>query len=59
MSDTLWWIVSIIGPVAMLLVLVWLVSRGKSQGTNSTTYQGTKAEYADEERRRREGTEDL
>ena len=31
----------------------------RSSGTDRTTYEGTKQEYAEEEKRRREGTDDL
>jgi hypothetical protein len=59
MADFWWWVMDIILPVILLIALVWLVFLRRSNRTNRTTYEGTKAEYADEERRRREGTEDL
>ena len=59
MPDTFWSIMNIVGPVILLIALVWLVFRGRSRGTDRTTYEGTKEEYADEERRRREGTDGL
>ncbi|HET7316439.1 MAG TPA: hypothetical protein VFI88_03315 [Sphingomicrobium sp.] len=59
MADFWWWVMDIILPVILLIALVWLVFLRRSNRTNRKTYEGTKAEYADEERRRREGTEDL
>lgn len=59
MSDILWWIVTIIGPLVLLIVLVWLVMRRGSSRTTERTEQATHDEYVDEEIRRREGTEDL
>lgn len=59
MPETLWWIMSIIGPVILLIALVWIVFRGRSRGSHRATYEATKDEYADEERRRREGTDGL
>ena len=59
MADTLWWIISIIGPVVLLIVLVWLVFLRKSGGTDETTFKATKDRYAEEEQRRRDGTDDL
>jgi uncharacterized protein (TIGR03382 family) len=55
----MWWLIDIILPVILLIALVWLVFRRRSSGTDRTTYEGTKQEYAEEEKRRREGTDDL
>jgi hypothetical protein len=38
---------------------VWLVFLRRSPGTSKETYEATKEEYADEEERRRKGTDDL
>lgn len=60
MDDVWWWIMDIIGPAVLLILLIWLVVRQRSKKVDrETTYKGTKAEYADEERRRREGTDGL
>jgi hypothetical protein len=59
MASAMWWLMDVIGPVVLLIILVWLVFLRKSKGTDRTTYEGTKREYAEEERRRREGTDDL
>jgi uncharacterized protein (TIGR03382 family) len=59
MANAMWWLIDIILPVILLIALVWLVFRRRSSGTDRTTYEGTKQEYAEEEKRRREGTDDL
>ena len=59
MDEVWWWIMDVVGPVILLIALVWLVFLRRSNRTDETTYKGTKAEYADEELRRREGTDDL
>ena len=59
MGVTQWWIIDIIGPAILLIVLVWLVMRRRSTGKSDRTEQATRDLYADEERRRREGTDDL
>ncbi len=59
MANAMWWLMDVILPVILLIALVWLVFLRKSKGTSRTTYEGTKREYAEEEKRRREGTDDL
>lgn len=61
MEEVWWWIMDIIGPAVLLILLIWLVFRQRAKGKadRETTYKATKAEYADEERRRREGTDGL
>jgi hypothetical protein len=64
MDETLWSLMTIIGPAILLILLIWLVMRsrrGKYQTTDTTaqTEAGTRAEYADEEQRRRDGTDGL
>ena len=64
MDETLWTLMTIIGPLILLGLLVWLAlrsRRGSNQTTDTTarTEQATRAEYADEEQRRREGTDGL
>jgi preprotein translocase subunit SecG len=49
----------IILPVVLLLALIWLVFLRRSKGSDKTTYDATKAGYAEEEERRREGTDGL
>ena len=59
MDETLWGIINILGPVILLIVLVWLVLRGRSSGKSGRTEQATHDLYQEEEQRRREGTDDL
>lgn len=59
MDQAQWWLIDIILPVVLLIALVWLVFLRRSNRTDRTTYEATKDEYAEEERRRREGTDDL
>ena len=64
MDETLWALMNIIGPAILLILLIWLVlrsRRGKNQTVDTTaqTEAGTRAEYADEEQRRRDGTDGL
>ena len=63
-DETLWVLMNIIGPAILLILLVWLVlrsRRGKNQTVDTTveTEAATRDEYADEERRRRDGTDGL
>ena len=51
--------VEIIGPVILLIVLVWLGMKRGSTGKAGRTEQATDELYRDEENRRREGTDDL
>ena len=53
------WIMEIIGPAILLIVLVWLVMKRRSTGKSGRTEQATDQLYAQEEERRREGTDDL
>jgi len=61
MDETLLGLMEIVGPIILLVILVWVVlrnRRAKSEAPMSVTEQATRDEYADEERRRREGTDD-
>ena len=49
----------IIGPAILLIVLIWLVMRNRSNRTDDRTEAGTREVYREEETRRREGTDDL
>jgi hypothetical protein len=51
------WVVEIIGPAILLIVLIWLVMRRGSTGKTGRTEQATREGYAEEEVRRREGTD--
>ena len=64
MDETLWGIANIVGPIILLVALVWLVmrSRRRPNQTTDTTEQTERATdrlYKEEEQRRREGTDDL
>jgi len=49
----------IVLPAILLIVLIWLVMRVRSNGTDSRTEAGTRDLYREEEERRREGTDKL
>ena len=59
MDEGSWWIIDILGPAVLLIVLIWLVMRRRSTGKTGRTEQATRDLYAEEEQRRREGTDDL
>ena len=64
MDETLWGMTNILGPAILLVLLVWLVIRTRRKNnlptdTTVETEQATRARYADEETRRREGTDGL
>ena len=59
MDQANWWIIDVLGPVILLIVLVWLVMRRRSSGKTGRTEQATRELYAEEEQRRREGTDKL
>jgi hypothetical protein len=52
-----WWIIDIVGPAILLIVLIWLVMRRGSTGKAGRTEQATREGYAEEEGRRREGSD--
>ncbi len=59
MDETLLGIMEILGPIILLVALLWLVIRGRSNGKSGRTEQATGELYAQEEKRRHEGTDDL
>jgi hypothetical protein len=59
MGESMWWLMDIVLPAVLVVGLLWLVLQRRSNKTNATTEAGTRAEYEDEERRRREGTDGL
>jgi hypothetical protein len=59
MSHANWWVIDVVAPAILLIVLVWLVMRRRSTGKTGRTEQATRDLYAEEEQRRREGTDDL
>lgn len=52
-----WWLIDIVGPAILLIALIWLVMRRSSNRSSSRTEAGTRNLYAEEEKRRREGTD--
>lgn len=59
MTNAMWWLMDVILPVALLIALVLLVFLRRSKGTSAETERGTRENYADEDKRRREGTDGL
>jgi hypothetical protein len=63
MDESLWGIINILGPVLLLIVLIWLVMRNRSSRSETDrnadvrTEQATHNLYEEEEVRRREGTD--
>jgi hypothetical protein len=57
MDETTLWILEIIAPAVLLIVLIWLIMKRRSTGKTGRSEQATHQLYADEERRRREGTD--
>jgi hypothetical protein len=52
----------IVGPAILLIVLIWLVIRvrgGRDNAANRRAEEGTRELYAEEDERRREGTDEL
>ena len=59
MDGSLLGIIEILGPVLLLIALVWLVMRRGATGKADRTEQATHELYEDEDVRRREGTDGL
>ncbi len=64
MDETLWGLTNILGPAILLILLIWLVMRTRRKNnlptdTTPETEQGTRTKYAEEEQRRRDGTDGL
>ena len=64
MDETLWALMNIVGPAILLLLLLWLVLRGRrtrrrNDPPQEITEQGARDAYAEEERMRRQGTDDV
>jgi cytochrome c-type biogenesis protein CcmH/NrfF len=61
MDETLLGLMEIVGPIILLVLLIWVVLRSRSRKDEtpmSVTERATREEYADEEQMRREGTDD-
>lgn len=62
MGHAYWWVMDIVAPAILLIVLIGLVIKVRSNPDSASdrrTEQGTRKLYAEEEERRREGTDDL
>jgi hypothetical protein len=59
MGHAAWWVMDIVLPAILLIVLVWLVMRTRSNRSDGRTEAGTREVYREEETRRRQGTDDL
>ena len=65
MDQTLLGVMEILGPAVLLVLLIWLAMRGRSNRGSSTTEQASEQTteratdhlYKEEEQRRREGTD--
>ena len=62
MGHAYWWVMDLVLPAILLIVLIWLVIRVRSSRDDvhdRRTREGTRELYAEEEERRREGTDKL
>jgi uncharacterized membrane protein len=62
MGDAWWWVMDIVGPLILLVLLVWLAFwawRRQSPRDTERAERGTERLYDEEERRHRAGTDDL
>ena len=61
MDETLFWLISIILPAILVVLLIWLVVRGRGRGVDGggTTNPRNNPVYNEDEKRRREGTDGL
>ena len=61
MDETMWTLIDIVGPIILLVLLIWVVLRTRSRGRDTSpdvTERATRDAYAQEEEMRREGTDD-
>lgn len=62
MGHVFWWIMDVAFPAILLIVLIWLVIKVRSNRDNAVNRraeEGTRELYVEEEERRREGTDKL
>jgi uncharacterized membrane protein len=62
MGHSYGWLMDVILPAILLIVLIWLVIKTRSNRNDAAdrrTEEGTRKLYAEEEERRREGTDKL
>ena len=61
MDETMWTLIAIVGPIILLVLLIWVVMRSRrrqGEPPQEVTERGTREEYRAEEEMRREGTDD-
>jgi cytochrome c-type biogenesis protein CcmH/NrfF len=61
MDETLWTLVDIVGPIILLVLLIWVVvrtRRRRGEPPRDVSEQGARDAYRQEEQMRREGTDD-
>ena len=61
MDETLLGLMEIVGPIILLVLLLWVVLRGRrrrNEPSKSVTEEGARDAYREEEQMRREGTDD-
>ena len=61
MDETMWTLIDIVGPIILLVLLIWLVlraRRSKNEPPQDVTERGARDAYRQEEEMRREGTDD-
>ena len=61
MDETMWTLIDIVGPIILLVLLIWVVvrsRRGRNEPRRDVTERATRDAYAQEEEMRREGTDD-
>jgi len=59
MDNSMVALMEIVGPAILLIVLIWLVMRRRSNRTTRETERGTRDVYREEEQRRCDGTDQL
>lgn len=62
MGHAYWWVMDVAFPAILLIVLIWLVIKTRSNRDNAVNRraeEGTRALYQEEEERRLEGTDEL
>jgi hypothetical protein len=61
MDESLLGLMEIVGPIILLVLLIWVVMRsrrGKGEPTENMTEKATREAYREEEEMRRKGTDD-
>ena len=59
MAGAQWWLIDIVLPAILLIALIWLAMRRRSNRSSARTEAGTQDLYREEEQRRRDGTDKL